>query len=178
MKGVRLRRNGAEPYRLKFRGAAADTHCMHLKLPGTIAALVLLALPAVSLGGGVPQERGPAAERGLGKLVAKDSAKQHPEAAVARVELADFGKVSWQITSKPPGISVEHAFIVRCEKGWLFDYYPGPGDVHTTKRKTPFSGGYTIPLADPDSCDFQVAGLIPGEGEKRGRVITRIYDKG
>jgi len=148
---------------------------MQMKIPGTIAVLVLLALPAVSLGGGTPP--GPTAERGLGKLVAKDSAKQHPEAAVARIELSDFRKVSWQITTKPPGLAVEHAFIVRCVKGWLFDYYPGPGDVKTTKKKTPFSGGFKIPLADPDSCNFQVAGLIPGESEKRGRVITRIYKK-
>jgi hypothetical protein len=63
-------------------------------------------------------------------------------------------------------------------KGWLFDYYPGPGDVKTTKRRTPFNGTYPIPLADPDSCNFQVAGLIPGESEKRGRVLVKIYDGG
>ena len=111
-------------------------------------------------------------------MVASDSAKQHPEGAAARAKLSDFGKVSWQITTKPSGISTEYAFIVRCEKGFLFDYYPGPGDVKTTKKKTPFSGTYDIPLADPEMCDFQVAGQIPGEGEKRGRVTVRIFDKG
>ncbi len=141
-----------------------------------LATLALLAVPASSLGGG--EDASGNARRGLGQVVATDSAKQHPEAAVARAELSDFGKVSWQITSKPSGMSVENAFIVRCEKGFLFDYFPGPGDLKTTKRKTPFSGSYPIPLADPDSCDFQVAGLIPGEGEKRGKVITRIYNKG
>lgn len=141
-----------------------------------LATLALLAVPASSLGGG--EDASGNARRGLGQVVATDSAKQHPEAAVARAELSDFGKVSWQITSRPSGLSVENAFIVRCEKGFLFDYFPGPGDLKTTKRKTPFSGSYPIPLADPDSCDFQVAGLIPGEGEKRGKVIARIYNKG
>jgi len=116
--------------------------------------------------------------RALGKVVASDTAKQHPEAAVARAKLSEFGKVSWQVTSKPSGLVVENAFIVRCQKGFLFDYYPGPGDLKTIKDKTPISGSYKIPLADPDFCDFQVAGLIPGESEKRGKVITRIFDKG
>lgn len=149
---------------------------MRKKLAGTLAILALLVVPASSLGGG--EDAPDNARRSLGQLVASDSAKQHPEAAVARAELSDFGKVSWQITSKPSGLSVENAFIVRCEKGFLFDYFPGPGDLKTTKRTTPFSGSYPIPLADPDSCDFQVAGLIPGEGEKRGKVIARIYNKG
>jgi len=147
------------------------------KLPAALAVTIALAVPAVSLGGPDAAQR-EAARGGLGKLVAKDSAKQHPEAAVARIELSDFQKVSWAIATKPSGLPVEWAYVVRCEKGWLFDYYPGPGDVKTTKRKAPFSGGFKIPLSDPDSCNFQVAGLIPGESEKRGRVITRIYRKG
>jgi hypothetical protein len=146
---------------------------MRIRIPATIAVLAVLALPAISLGGSAPT-----AERGLGKLVAKDAAKQHPEAAVARAELSDFGKVTWAVTTKPAGMTVEYAFVVRCEKGWLFDYYPGPGDVKTTKKKTPFKGTYPIPLADPDSCNFQVAGLIPGESEKRGRVFVKIYNRG
>lgn len=150
---------------------------MKTKFIGAIAAITLLAVPASSLGGNEESLR-PTQDRRLGTLVAKDAAKQHPEAAVARAELSDFGKVNWQITTKPSGLSVEYAFIVRCEKGFLFDYYPGPGDVHTTKRKTPFSGSYPIPLADPDSCNFQVAGLIPGESDKRGRIFTKIYNKG
>jgi hypothetical protein len=150
---------------------------MSRKIPATLAALVALAVPAVSLGGADADGRD-AARGKLGKLVAKDSAKQHPEAAVARVELSDFQTVSWAIATKPSGLSVEYAFIVRCEKGWLFDYYPGPGDVKTTKKKAPFHGRFKIPLADPDSCNFQVAGLIPGESEKRGRVLVRIYRKG
>lgn len=147
------------------------------KIPAAVAVLTALALPAVSLGGSPPDER-EAARGKLGNLVAKDSAKQHPEAAVARANLSDFGTVRWKIATKPPGLPVEYAFIVRCQKGWLFDYYPGPGDVKTTKKTAPFTGGYEIPLADPDSCNFQVAGLIPGESEKRGRVSTKIYNKG
>ena len=145
---------------------------MRIRILGAIAVVTVLALPAVSLGGDAP-----ALERGKGQLVAKDSAKQHPEAAAARAELSDFGKVTWAVTTKPAGLTVEYAYIVRCEKGWLFDYYPGPGDVKTTKKRTPFSGGYKLPLADPDSCNFQVAGLIPGESDKRGRVIVKIYDR-
>ena len=140
--------------------------------------LGLLAVPATSLGGSEAADRAAAERRGLGQVVASDSARQHPEAAVARAKLSNFGRVAWQVSTKPPGLSTEHAFIVRCQKGFLFDYYPGPGDVKTTKRKAPFSGTYNIPLADPDMCDFQVAGQIPGESEKRGRVIVRIFNKG
>jgi hypothetical protein len=147
---------------------------MGKKITVTLAVLAGLMLPAVSLGGTGSDGRQEARGK-LGKLVAKDKAKQHPAAAVARVELTDWRKVSWKIATKPPGLVVEHAHVVRCEKGWLFDYYPGPGDVKTTKKKAPFKGVYPIPLADPDSCNFQVAAQIPGESEKRGRVITRIY---
>ena len=148
---------------------------MKRRLLISIAVFGLLALPASSLGGGDDRSL----ERsGLGRVVASDSAKQHPESAAARAKLSDFGKVSWQVTTKPSGMSTEYAFIVRCQKGFLFDYFPGPGDVKTTKKQTPFSGTFKIPLADPEMCDFQVAGQIPGEGEKRGRVTVRILDKG
>lgn len=157
---------------------------MKTKVAAILAPVAVLAVIVTVVNGGGETASADSADRGgnerasLGQVVATDSAKQHPAAAVARVELSNFGKVSWQITSKPSGLPVENAFIVRCEKGFLFDYFPGPGDLETTKRKTPFSGSYPIPLADPDSCDFQVAGLIPGESEKRGKVITRIYSKG
>lgn len=149
---------------------------MKRRLLISAAVFGLLAVPASSLGINDP---GSAQERaGLGRVVASDSAKQHPEGAAARAKLTDFGKVSWQVTSRPKGLSTEFAYIVRCQKGFLFDYFPGPGDVRTTKKKTPFSGTYNIPLADPDMCDFQVAGQIPGESERRGRVTVRIYDAG
>lgn len=152
---------------------------MKSRLIASAATLALLAVPASSLGGDVgPAPLTDSVDRGLGGIVAKDTAKQHPESAAARTKLTDFGKVSWQVTSKPNGLSIEYAYIVRCSKGFLFDYFPGPGDVKTRKRTTPFSGNYRIPLADPDLCDFQVAGQIPGESEKRGRVTVRIYNKG
>lgn len=164
---------------MKASGFAADTvEVMRKRLIAAVAALSVLAVPASSLGGGDGPASADSVNRGLGGIVAKDTAKQHPESAAARKKLTDFGKVSWQVTSKPSGLSVEYAFIVRCNKGFLFDYFPGPGDVRTTKRTTPFSGSYPIPLADPDLCDFQVAGQIPGESEKRGRVTVRIFDKG
>ena len=149
---------------------------MRKKLAIVAASLLVLAIPGVSLGG-TDRADGPAA-RGYGKLVAKDKAKQHPEAAVARVKLQDFGTVSYVISTKPDHLPVEWAFMVRCQKGWLFDYYPGPGDVKTTTKKATISGEYEIPLADPDVCDFQVAGQIGGEHEVRGRVFTKIYNQG
>lgn len=153
---------------------------MKTKAAVIISMLALLTVAVGILGdGGQPASAAPGAnERALGSLVDKDSAKQHPAAAVARAKLTEFGRVSWQITSKPSGLSVENAFAVRCQKGFLIDYFPGPGDLKTTKRKTPFSGSYTIPLADPDLCDFQVAGLIPGESDRRGTVTVKIFDKG
>lgn len=142
-----------------------------------VAALALLAVPAISLGDD-DDATADLERRGLGAVVAKDVAKQHPAAAVARAELTEVGsKMSWRITTKPSGLPVDYAFIVRCEKASLFDYLPGPGDVTTRTRNAPFSGGYTVPLADPDFCDFQVFGSIPGESDKRGKVITKIYRK-
>jgi hypothetical protein len=147
------------------------------KLAITVAVLGILAVPATSMGGGA-ESPAPAKDRGYGKLVAKDSAKQHPEAAVARVKLKEFGKVSYVISTKPDHLPVEWAFMARCQKGWLFDYYPGPGDVHTTTKQATITGTFKIPLSDPDVCDFQVAGQIGGEHEVHGRVFTKIYDKG
>ena len=147
---------------------------MRKKLAITAAAVALLAVPAASMGG----SEAPRLDRAKGQLVAKDSAKQHPAAAVARVKLQEFGTVSYAISTKPEHLPVEWAFMVRCQKGWLYDYYPGPGDVHTTTKKATIRGTYTIPLADPDVCDFQVAGQIGGEHEVRGKVIAKIYDKG
>jgi hypothetical protein len=149
---------------------------MRKKLAIVAASLGILAVPGVSLGG-TDRASGPTAERGRGQLVAKDSAKQHPEAAVARVKLQEFGKVSYVISTKPDHLPVEWAFTVRCQKGWLFDYYPGPGDVKTTTKKATISGDYPIPLADPDVCDFQAAGQIGGEHEVNGKVFVKIYDK-
>lgn len=153
---------------------------MKTKLAAILALVASVALVVSVTASGeesASSDRESSERRALGKVVASDTAKQHPEAAVARAKLTEFGKVSWQVTSKPSGLVVENAFIVRCQKGFLFDYFPGPGDLKTTKQKTPISGTYPIPLADPDLCDFQVAGLIPGESEKRGKVITRIFDK-
>jgi hypothetical protein len=148
------------------------------KLVATVAALGLLAVPASSLGGDQPTSAPSAKHRGYGQLVAKDSAKQHPEAAATRARLSEFGKVSYVISTKPAHLPVEWAVMARCSKGFLFDYYPGPGDLHTTTKKATISGSFTIPLADPDSCDFSVAGQIGGETEKRGKVFVKIYDQG
>lgn len=144
------------------------------------AALALLVVPATSLGGAAPEADGTGSARraGLGDLVAKDVARQHPEAAAARARLTEFGKVSYVISTKPGHLPVDWAFIVRCQKGFLFDYYPGPGDVKTTTKKATIKGTYNIPLADPDLCDFQVAGQIAGRQEVRGKVFAKIYNKG
>src|SRR4051794_16919547 len=108
-----------------------------------------LALPAASLGD---------AHRGYGQLVAKDSAKDNPAAAVARVTLSDFGKVSYRVSGRPSDVKVDWGITVRCVKGSLIDYFPGPGDFKTGTKKAGFGGTYpTNVLADPDYCTFAVA---------------------
>jgi hypothetical protein len=149
---------------------------MSRKLTGVLAALAVMAAPtAIALGGGNPPDR--AVSKGKGSLVAKDSAKKRPAAAVARVTLKDFGKVSYAISSKPGHLPIDWAVTVRCVKGSLIDYYPGPGDVHTTTKNATIKGTYPIPLKDPDSCTFAVAGQIH-KNDLGKRVITKIYNKG
>lgn len=149
---------------------------MFKKVAGIVAALVLMAVTAsIALGG--QSGKAPAQTyAGKGHLAAKDTAKRRPAAAVARVKLNDFRKVSYSVSSKPEHLPVDWAYTVRCTKGALIDYFPGPGDVHTTTRKTPFSGTYTIPLADPDSCQFAVAGQI-AQNKLGHSVAVKIYNK-
>ena len=113
---------------------------------------------------------------GKGKLVAKDTAKRRPAAAVARVSLTDFGKVSFKIASKPGHLPVDWGFTVRCTKGALIDYFPGPGDHRTKTSKTAIKGNFPIPLADPDECTFAAAGQIARN--KLGKTVAvKIYNK-
>lgn len=146
---------------------------------GTFAVIAALVISGASLDGS-----GSATEAGAsqtfkgkrGKLVAKDSAKANPAAAVAQVDLKRFGKVSYAITTKPKRQPVQWGITVRCEKGFTIDYFPGPGEFKTTTKKTTIKGVYrTIPVKDPDVCRFAVAGQIaPG---KRGKVFTKIYNR-
>lgn len=152
---------------------------MRTKLIIGIAAAAILALGVSSLGiADRDGERSVTNARGKGKLVAKDSAKRYPAASVARVTLKDFGKVSYKIVTKPNRLKVDWNYIVRCEKGFLFDYYPGPGQATTKTAKTPIRGTFkNIPLKDPNSCTFSVGGQIQnGKGGKR--IISKLYDKG
>jgi hypothetical protein len=146
------------------------------KLAGTIAVVAVVAVPtSLALGDGgngdVQSRAG-----GRGKLVAKDSAGRRPAAAVARVTLKKFGKVSYVISSKPGHLPVDWAYTTRCTKGFLIDYYPGPGDVHTTTKKTTISGTFKIPLADPDKCQFAAAGQI-AKNKLGHSVSVKIYNK-
>jgi hypothetical protein len=150
---------------------------MFKKVSGIVAALALMAVTAsIALGGQSDREPAQNYAAGKGHLAAKDTAKRRPAAAVARVTLSDFGKVSYSVSSNPEHLPVDWAYTVRCTKGALIDYEPGPGDVHTTTRKTPFSSTYKIPLRDPDSCQFAVAGQIAAN--KLGHKVTvKIYNK-
>lgn len=148
---------------------------MKRSVVATMVGIGLLALPASSLGG--PERGAPDAHRGSrGHIVARDSAKKRPAAAVARVTMSDFGKVSFRITSNPKRLRIDWAYTVRCVKGSLIDYFPGPGDLRTTTKRTVISGHFPIPLADPDFCTFAVAGQIAKDGGHR--VTTKIYNKG
>lgn len=141
-----------------------------------IVGIGLLVLPASSLGGDQRAPSGSHARAGKGQLVAKDSAKRRPAASTARVTLTDFDKVSYSITSNPDHLPIDWAYTVRCVKGSLIDYFPGPGDLRTTTKQTTIEGTFQIPLADPDFCTFAVAGQISSDGGKR--VFTKIYNAG
>ncbi len=54
--------------------------------------------------------------------------------------------------------------MVRCQKGWLFDYYPGPGDVRTTTKKATISGDVHDPARRSGRLRF------PGGGPDRRRA--------
>jgi hypothetical protein len=154
---------------------------MFKKVSGIVAVLALMAVTAsIALGGQSDKSPAQTYAAGKGSLVAKDTAKRRPAAAVARVTLngADVGKssVSYSVTSNPSHLPIDWAQTVRCTKGALIDYEPGPGDVHTTTRKTPFGGTYGIPLKDPDSCQFAVAGQI-GANKLGHTVSVKIYNK-
>jgi hypothetical protein len=148
------------------------------KLAGTVAVIAVVAVPtSLALGdGGSGGGDAQARAGGRGHLVAKDTAKRRPAAAVARVTLKKFGKVSYVISSKPGHLPVDWAFTTRCTKGFLIDYYPGPGDVHTTTKKTTIAGTFKIPLSDPDECTFAAAGQIAKN--KLGKTVSvKIYNK-
>lgn len=150
---------------------------MKTRAAGMVMGLCLLALPAASFGGGDQGAPGAPARGGdRGQLVAKDSAKKRPAASTARITMTDFGKVSYAITSNPDHLPIDWAYTVRCVKGSLIDYFPGPGDLRTTTKKTTIDGTFPTPLADPDYCTFAVSGQIASESGKR--VYTKIYNKG
>lgn len=150
---------------------------MKRRIAAMIVGMGALALPATSLGGAEGGAgEGAHARGGYGQVVAKDSAKRRPAAAVARVTMSDFGKLSYKITSNPKHLPIDWAYTVRCVKGSLIDYFPGPGDLHTTTKKTVIHGTFPLALADPDYCTFAVAGQIATDGGHR--VTTKIYNKG
>ncbi len=149
---------------------------MKRRVAGTTVVLAMLMLPAMALG-----ERAGTAERGkLGALIAKDSAKDNPAAAVAQVTLqrGEIGQLSYKITTVPNRTKVDWGFTARCVKGSLIDYFPGPGDFKTGTKPGGFSGKFPnpLPLADPDFCTFAVAGQT-FKNDAGKRVTVKIYNK-
>lgn len=139
-------------------------------------ALAALALPATLLGEGVAAK--PAERAKLGAIIARDSARDNPAAAVARVTLTrgEIGKLSYRIKSVPKRTKVDWGITTRCVKGSLIDYFPGPGDFKTGTRPGGFGGKFPMPLADPDFCTFAVAGQT-FKHEAGKRVTVKIYNK-
>ena len=139
-------------------------------------ALAALALPATLLGEGVAAK--PAERAKLGAIIARDSARDNPAAAVARVTLTrgEIGKLSYRIKSVPKRTKVDWGITTRCVKGSLIDYFPGPGDFKTGTRPGGFGGKFPMPLADPDFCTFAVAGQT-FKHEAGTRVTVKIYNK-
>jgi hypothetical protein len=147
--------------------------------PKVIAAIVgvgALALPAVSLGGADPGTGDSHARGGYGQLVAKDSAKDNPAAAAARVTLSQFGTVNYRVTANPGDTKVSWGITSRCVKGSLIDYWPGPGDFKTTTKKAGFHGSIPIALADPDYCTFAVAAQTY-KNDAGKRVTVKLFNK-
>ncbi len=135
-----------------------------------------LASLALLLGEGVAAK--PAKRAKLGAVVARDSARANPAAAVARVTLprAEIGRLSYRIRSFPKRTKVDWGITTRCMKGSLIDYFPGPGDFKTGTKPGGFGGRFRVPLADPDFCTFAVAGQT--YKHKAGkRVTVKIYNK-
>lgn len=138
--------------------------------------LAALALPATLLGEGVAAK--PVKRAKLGAVVAHDSARDNPAAAVARVTLqrGEIGKLSFRVSTVPKRTKVDWGITTRCVKGALIDYFPGPGDFKTDTKPGGFGGKFPLPLADPDYCTFAVAGQT-FENEAGKRVTVKIYNK-
>jgi hypothetical protein len=142
------------------------------------AAAVALAGGAVALsGGGDDDGSAQARPAKRSSVVAKDHAKDNPAAAVARVTLSNFGKVSYRITANPKDVKVDWGVTSRCMKGPLIDYWPAPGKFKTMTKKAGFGGTYPVPLADPDFCTFSVAANTDTVGLGKG-VTVKIMKGG
>lgn len=149
---------------------------MKRRLAGTTIGLALVALvtTAVALAAHDRQSR----SARLGAIIARDSARDNPAAAVARVTLSrgEIGKLSFRIKSVPKRTKVDWGITTRCVKGSLIDYFPGPGDFKTGTKPGGFGGKFPLPLADPDFCTFAVAGQT-FKHEAGKRVTVKIYNK-
>lgn len=145
-----------------------------------VVATVALTVPAVSLGLKDRDQAAGASSKsaraGLGKVVARDSAKDNPAAAVARATISDFSRVSYKVTARPRNVNVDWGVTSRCMKGPLIDYWPLPGKFRTRTRKAGFKGTYPVPLADPDFCTFSVAANTDTVGLGKS-VTVKIFRK-
>lgn len=138
--------------------------------------LASVALSAAALG---PSAAGGQLDRDkLGAIVAQDSARDNPAAAVAQVTLqrGEIGRVSYRITTVPNRTKVDWGITTRCMRGPTIDYFPLPGQFRTKTEPAGFGGRFPVPLADPDFCTFAVAGQT-FKNEAGKRVTVKIYNK-
>ena len=143
----------------------------------TITGLALVALTAAALG---PSAAGRPLERAqLGSVLAHDSARDNPAAAVAQVTLTrgEIGRVSYRITTVPNRTKVDWGITTRCMRGSTIKYFPLPGEFRTKTEPGGFGGRFRVPMNDPDFCTFAVAGQT-FEHEAGKRVTVKIYRKG
>jgi hypothetical protein len=150
---------------------------MKRRIPVIAAAAVLAAVPAVALVARGGDDGEAQAKPARANVVAKDHAKDNPAAAVARVTLSNFGKVTFRVTANPKDVKVDWGATSRCVKGPLIDYWPAPGKFKTTTKKAGFGGRYPVPLADPDFCTFAVAANTDTVGLGKG-VTVKIMNGG
>ncbi len=138
-----------------------------------VIGLAALALPATLLGEGMAAKRG-----GLGAIIARDSARDNPAAAVARVTLSrsEIGKLSYRITTVPNRTRVDWGITTRCVSGSLIRYFPLPGTFRTKTEPGGFGGKFRVSLPNPDYCTFAVAGQT-FKHEAGKRVTVKIYNK-
>lgn len=142
----------------------------------TTVGVALVALSAAALGGTASGE--PAQRANLGAVIAHDSARDNPAAAVAQVTLpgGEIGRISYRITTVPNRTKVDWGITARCMRGPTIKYFPLPGKFTTKTEPGGFGGRIPVPLKHPDFCTFAVAGQT-FEHDAGKRVTVKLYNK-